>query len=332
MLRELIISNFAIIDRLSVSFGDGLNVISGETGAGKSILVGAIALLLGDRAHADMIRSDEDAAVVEALFDAGDDDFLGEKLRAMGFSGAQQLVVKRIVSRSGRNRAYINGGPANLAMLSALSERLVNICGQHEHQVILDPGSHVDILDAFGQLGALRSAYGERYNELQAHARLLEEWEEKNRKRTEREELLRFQRREILGVDPKPDEDERLLAEKKVLGNIQKLRELGTGAYEGLYGKGGAVLAELRNVITSMKEIKKIDDACTLSPEEAEGVFYQLEEVAFALRRYLERLSFEPERLEAVEDRLPGNGRVQRQKGPPLQGSLGRAGGKGAGG
>jgi len=324
MLRELSISNFAIIDKLSVSFGEGLNVISGETGAGKSILIGAINLLLGDRAHADMIRSDEDAAVVEALFEVGGDDLLGGKLREMGFDGVREVVVRRIISRSGKNRAYINGGLANLAMLASLSGRLVNICGQQEHQAILDAAGHVDILDAFGDLGPLRSAYGVLHAEFQERRRLLDELEEKNRRRVEREELLRFQRKEISGAEPQPDEDRKLLDEKKVLTNIQKLRDLGTGAYDGLYGKGGSVLGELRGVITSLREIKKIDAACDLAPEEAEGLFYQLEEVAFSLRRYLEKLSVDPERLDAVEERLAALGQLKRKYGPSLSDVLRR--------
>ncbi len=324
MLRELSISNFAIIDSLSVSFGEGLNVISGETGAGKSILIGAISLLLGDRAYADMIRSDEDAAVVEALFEVGSDGLLGEKLREMGFSGAKEVVVRRIVSRSGKNRAYINGGLANLAMLSSLSGRLVNICGQHEHQAILDAAGHVDILDAFGDLGTLRSAYAALYGEFQERKRIVDELEEKNRRRAEREELLRFQRQEISAAEPAPDEDRRLLDEKKVLSNIQKLRDLGTAAYEGLYGKGGSVLEELRGVIASLREIKKVDAACDLAPEEADGLFFQLEEIAFALRRYLENLSVDPERLEAVEERLAALGQLKRKYGPSLEDVLRR--------
>jgi len=154
--------------------------------------------------------------------------------------------------------------------------------------------------------------------EFEERRRLLDELEEKNRRRAEREELLRFQRQEISGAEPKPDEDLRLLDEKKVLTNIQKLRELGTGAYESLYGKGGSVLGELRGVITSLREIKKIDAACDLAPEEAEGLFYQLEEVAFSLRRYLEKLSVDPERLDVVEERLAALGQLKRKYGPSL--------------
>jgi DNA repair protein RecN (Recombination protein N) len=149
MLTELNIRNFAIIDELKVTFDGGLNVISGETGAGKSIIIGAVGLLLGDRANADMIRSFEDAAVVEALFDIRGQDGLREKIGDLGFGDGEDLIVRRVVSRSGKNRVYINGALASLASLAAIGESLINICGQHEHQMILTL-KHTDILDEFG--------------------------------------------------------------------------------------------------------------------------------------------------------------------------------------
>ncbi len=159
MLKELGITNFAIIDRLNLALHDGLNVISGETGAGKSILIGAIGLLLGERASSDLIRSDEDAAVVEAIFDIGAFKNLKARLQEMGFRPGRELVVKRVVSRSGKNRVYVDGNLATVAMLSEISEALVNICSQHEHQVLLNPDNHIDILDEFGNLGKQRGAY-----------------------------------------------------------------------------------------------------------------------------------------------------------------------------
>ncbi|TFG37737.1 MAG: DNA repair protein RecN, partial [Syntrophobacterales bacterium] len=173
MLRELSIKNLAIIDELKTSFTEGLNVISGETGAGKSIIMGALSLLLGDRASNDLIRSAEDAATVEALFDINGKREIREKLDSMGFYQGDDLIMKRIVSRSGKNRIYINGNLATLGMLSSLSEYLVNICGQHEHQVILDTDNHIDILDEFGDLLSLRTGYSNLYNEYEALVRKL---------------------------------------------------------------------------------------------------------------------------------------------------------------
>ncbi|HOP36139.1 MAG TPA: AAA family ATPase, partial [Syntrophales bacterium] len=164
MLKELNIRNLAIIDDLRVSFADGLTVISGETGAGKSIIMEAVGLLQGDRATTDWIRSSEDAAVVEALFDIGSRPGLQEKLESLGFERQDEIVIRRIISRTGKNRAYVNGSLATLSALSLLGESLVNICSQHEHQSILNPEHHRAILDRFGNLEDLGEAYRRLYD------------------------------------------------------------------------------------------------------------------------------------------------------------------------
>ena len=163
MLIELNIKHFAIIDKLSVSFIAGLNVISGETGAGKSIIIGAVSLLLGDRTSVDVIRSSEDSAAVEALFDIGDNPALKRKLLEMGFKSGYELTIRRVISRSGKNRVYIDNQLATLGALSEIGESLLNICGQHEHQAILNADRHVDILDAFGRPTATVTAGSGRW-------------------------------------------------------------------------------------------------------------------------------------------------------------------------
>ena len=162
MLNDLSITNFAIIDELHVSFDEGLNIISGETGAGKSILIGAVSLLLGDRATAEMIRTQTDTATVEALFNIEGNKSLQEKLAEMGFQPTSELIIRRVISRTGKNRAQINGQMATLANLAAISESLINICGQHEHQMILTAENHIDILDEFGGCLDARKAYEDR--------------------------------------------------------------------------------------------------------------------------------------------------------------------------
>ena len=191
MLSELNIRDFAIIDELQVRFTEGLTVISGETGAGKSILIGAVGLLLGERASADMIRSLKDEAVVEALFDIRGQKDLQAKICEMGFGEADEIIIRRVVSRSGKNRVYINGHIGALSSLAAIGEALINICGQNAHQMILHPDNQIDILDEFGALLPLRGEYRKIYDHyclLGTRLRLLAE---KQGKRTEREELLR---------------------------------------------------------------------------------------------------------------------------------------------
>jgi len=318
MLTELNIRNFAIIDELKVAFDGGLNVISGETGAGKSIIIGAVGLLLGDRANADMIRSFEDAAVVEALFDIREQEGLRKKISELGYGDGEELIVRRVVSRSGKNRVYINGALASLASLAAIGESLINICGQHEHQMILDPENHTDILDEFGSLMSLRSAYRESYDRYRALNERLIGLQELRRKKEEREELLRFQIGEISQAGLRAGEDTALMDEKKVLANVQKLIDLAQAAYETLYGQGASVLAELRNAASAVKEIRKIDATLKLSAEEMEELYYRIEEAAFTLRDYGSRLSVDPARMEALEERLELLGRLKRKYGGSL--------------
>jgi len=322
MLTELNIRNFAIIDELKVAFDGGLNVISGETGAGKSIIIGAVGLLLGDRANADMIRSFEDAAVVEALFNIREYEGLKNKVCEMGFGDGQDLIVRRVVSRSGKHRVYINGALASLTSLAAIGESLINICGQHEHQMVLDPQNHTDILDEFGGLLPLRSVYREAYDRYLALNEKLRGLQELTRKREEREDLLRFQITEISQADIRAGEDAALLEEKKVLANVQKLIDFAEGAYEILYGKSGSVLTDFRSAAGAVKEIRKIDPALKLSDGEMDELYYRIEDAAFILRDYAKRLSFDPARMEALEERLELLGRLKRKYGGTLDAVL----------
>jgi DNA repair protein RecN (Recombination protein N) len=319
MLTELSIRNFAIIDEMKVSFADGLNVITGETGAGKSIIIGAVSLLLGERASADMIRSFEESATVEALFDIGEKDALKKKIREMGFHVGKELILKRIVSRTGKNRVYIDGQLATLGMLSAISESLINICGQHEHQVILNADNHIDILDEFGNLVPLKQEYADMYGQYLSLKEKTRELLSVKKTRGEKDDLLRFQLKDIDDAGIRPGEDTTLLEEKKVLNNVQKLMDFATGAHEVLYGRAGSVLGEFRGAIANIREIKKIDSGLRLSDGDLDNIYYQLEETAITLRDYMKNLSYDPERLHVIDERLEVLGRLKRKYGRFLE-------------
>ncbi len=322
MLHDLSITNFAIIDELRVSFDEGLNIISGETGAGKSILIGAVTLLLGDRAATDMIRTQADTATVEALFDISGNSALKEKLAQMDFPVADDLIIRRVISRTGKNRAQINGQMATLANLAEVSESLINICGQHEHQVILAAENHIDILDEFGGCmdarGTFASVYT-RYGELSDRIGKLEDM---RRNRAEKIDLIQFQLAEIKNMDPRAGEDEALVDEKKVLMNVQKLSDWAGRAYALLYADSGCVSEQLKEVLAQVREIRKIDPALKVIPEDLENSYAVLQETALALRDYTRNLVFDPERLAAVDERLDLLGRLKRKHGGTLEAVL----------
>ncbi len=322
MLIELNIKNFAIIDAMNIAFSDGFNVISGETGAGKSIIIGAVSLLLGDRASAEMIRTDEDAAVVEALFDIRDNPSIKMKLDGLGLDSRDDLMIRRIISRSGKNRVYINGSLTTLSILSAIGESLMNICGQHEHQALLDADHHVDVLDEFGGLLPLRTDYGEAFHRVQTLRERQRSLTGLREKRTEREDFLRFQLREIAEAGLRAGEDAALQDEKKRLNNIEKLIDYANHAHDRLYGKSGCILEELKRTITEIRDIRRIDNELNLQEQALDTLYFQLEDAAFALRDYTRRLSFDPERLAFIDDRLETLGRLKRKHGGTLEAVL----------
>ncbi|HOW56567.1 MAG TPA: DNA repair protein RecN [Smithellaceae bacterium] len=322
MLNDLKISNFAIIDELAISFGAGLNIISGETGAGKSIIIGAVSLLLGDRATADMIRAQSETATVEALFSVDSNERLREKIEAMGLTAGDELLIKRIIARTGKNKVLINGQMATLANLSAISELLINICGQHEHQVILNADNHIDILDEFGGCLAARSDYEETYNEHRQIRARIEKLEELRRRREEKIDLIKFHLKEITDAAPVPAEDAALADEKKVLINARKLTDCARRAYELLYGENSSVIAGLQEAQNQIKEIKKIDTGLNIAAAEIESSFFTLQETALALREYEKKLFFDPQRLDVIEERLETLARLKRKYGGSLESVL----------
>lgn len=322
MLNELSINNFAIIDELRVTFGGGLNVISGETGAGKSIIIGAVSLLLGDRATADMIRSQADTAAVEAVFDISANTALQEKVVTMGFPQEDDLIIRRVISRSGKNRAFINGQSATLANLSAVSELLINICGQHEHQVILNAENHIDILDEFGDCLDQRIAYEEQYHQFLLVKSEIERLKDLNRSREEKADLYKFQLKEILDIDPQHAEDTTLADEKKVLVNAQKLTDYAHHAYDLLYCDKDCAMVKLKEAGRQIAEIKKIDPRLNITDADLEGGIIAFEEAALTLRDYLKNVYFDENRLAAINDRLESLNRLKRKYGGTIDAVL----------
>lgn len=208
MLLELNIKDFAIIDNLQISFGKGLNILTGETGAGKSIIVDAVKLILGDRASADDIRSSKDEAVIEAMLDSASCKGIATLLETAGLQNDENLVIRRIISRSGKNKVFINGSMANLAMLQDIGSRIIDIYGQHEHQSLTRSEEHIDILDGFGNLMPLRQEFAGIYKEYALIKSELDNLTLDSQRLVEKQDFLNFQSNEIEAAGLKAGEDE----------------------------------------------------------------------------------------------------------------------------
>jgi DNA repair protein RecN (Recombination protein N) len=304
MLRFISIRNLAVIDRLEVEFQPGLNVLTGETGAGKSILVGAVGLLVGGRASADLVRTGEEHATVEAVFEDP--------------AGTETMIRRDVSAQTGRSRAFLNGSLVTSTALRELSAGLVDLHGQHEHQVLLDPASHLDLLDAFaglaGERDAVRSTFIALQSLLAERARLAAVAREKTR----REEYLRFQLAEIDRAAPREGEDEELATASQVLGNAERLQRLCADAYTALYEGEQAALPTLALVWKKVAELASIDPQFAPHLAARDAVKSQLEDLAYFLRSYAAAIDASPEKLQEVEDRLAVIERLKKRHGSTL--------------
>jgi DNA repair protein RecN (Recombination protein N) len=303
MLRFLSVRNLAVIDRLEIEFEPGLNVLTGETGAGKSILVGAVGLLVGGRASGDLVRTGEETAAVEAIFETP--------------TGAE-VIVRREVSAQGRSRASIDGALATSAALRDLCAPLVDLHGQHDHQLLLDPAAHLDLLDAFAEVDTERSTVAAAFASLAEIRSERDRLLTGEREKAARAEFITFQLAEIDRVSPKPAEDEELSAARVVLANADKLQRLCADAYEALYEGDQAVLPALGVVWKRVADLAALDGRFGPYLEARATLKPQLEDLAFFLRSYSAAIDASPARLQEVEDRLAHIERLKKKHGPTL--------------
>ncbi len=308
MLRYLNIRNLAVIESLEVTFQPGLNVITGETGAGKSVVVGAVGLLLGDRASADIVRTGEETANIQAIFELD----------------GREVLVRREVTAQGRSRSFVDGQLVTAGSLKELGASLVDLHGQHEHQVLLDPESHVDLLDTFAALGREREAVAGAHREWTALRIEQQSVLARARDRESRSEFLRFQTGEIDRVAPRAGEDEDLAGERRLLANAEKLRRLCDEAYGKLYEDDGSVMGSLAGVWKRVSELRDMDSRFAPFLEGRQAVEAQLGDLASFLRQYAAHIDSAPERLQELEERLASLERLKRKYGPSLADVLDR--------
>ena len=324
MLQELRIKNFAIIDELNLTFSKGLNILSGETGTGKSIILNAVQLLIGDKATEELIRSSAEEASIEALFDISGNlevkDGIKEKSQRLPSKGEEDsLLVRRVISRSGRGKAFINGNLATLGMLSEIGERLLSIYGQHEHQSLQRVDTHIDILDEFGGLLELREEFQKHFQKFGSLSEEVKRIREEKERRVRECDLMAFQSREIETSGIQIGEEGALKEERSVLTHAQKLMAFANLSEEMLYGEKGSAIERIQSILNQGREMGTIDPSLSPPLKTLETALIQLEEVALALRDYSRRIEINPMRLEEIENRLEEIDRLKRKYGPTVE-------------
>ncbi|UCC66593.1 MAG: AAA family ATPase, partial [Deltaproteobacteria bacterium] len=304
MLVELHIENLAIMDQLHIDFKEGLNILSGETGAGKSIIINTLNLILGDKVTDDIIRSHEQEGLVEALFDISANPKIGQWLREKGIEADNSLVIKRMLSRKDKSKTYINGQLATLQMASQVGEELLNIYGQHQHQVMRKVENHLDILDEFGGLLPLRAEFQRAYREIKGLDQRLRELREAQERGERERELWAFQAKEIEAANLRPGEEEELQRERHLLKNAQRLIQLAEGCERILYSDGGSMVEKLGKVEKDLVALADLDHSLSSLKEIISSALLQLEEVSSELKEYIGRIDLDPYRLEEIELRF----------------------------
>lgn len=319
MLVQLSITNFAIIGRLDIDFKEGLNVLSGETGAGKSIIINAMNLVLGGRASSDLIRSGCEEAQVEALFSFPENAPVAGLLNEMGLPCDGEALIRRSISREGRNRVSINGSLATVQMLSKLGEGLISISGQHEHQRLLRPETHLYLLDDFGGLSDLRLRVNAAYKTHQELKGEIARLAESVKRMKDQRELTRSQIEEIERAGVSLGEDNALAEEKKRLRHGEVLLKIISESYLDLYERQGSVVSSLSQTVKKLERGAEVDPQLAPIGALLREIEVKLEDASFALRDLRRGVNLDPRRLDEVEERLQLLNLLKRKYGPSLE-------------
>lgn len=319
MLEELVIRNFAIIDDLKIRFSHGFTILSGETGAGKSIIINAVNLLLGSRATAKLIRTGAQTAELEALFQINSSSQAAKAMADQGLDAVQGLLIKRIISRNDRHRIYINGRIATIQLLTSITQNLAGISGQHAHQGLLKEEQHLLILDQYAGLLSLRSQVLDDYNRLVPMIKELDDFISFKKKRKDRIELLEFQKNEILGALILPEEDKNLEKERKQLKNRDLIFQTVNSVIETLYTAQDSIIERLGEVKKDLSLVGEFDEFLGAKAQIIEESGYQIEDLVEELRNYSSRIETDDQRLGQIEERLDQLNRLKRKYGGSLE-------------
>jgi DNA repair protein RecN (Recombination protein N) len=321
MLLELIVENYAVVEQARIRFHEGLNILTGETGSGKSIVVDSLGLLLGARASAEMVRSGQTRARVSGIFSLVGIPGAAGTLNDCGIEldGEEDLIVEREISSNGKSRAFVANRPVTTAVLKQLAPALGDIHGQNEQQLLFAPAAQRQLLDEYAQAEPLRAKVAEAYELWRDLGVKLEDLNKNEQEKLRLLDLWSFQRKEIDTVQPRLGEDIELEAERKILQNVTKLQESAAGAFTVLYDAPESATTQLKTALKRLDELVRIDDSLTETAAGLKQATVQVSEAAFALRDYLGKLEGDPARLDIVESRLEALDKLKRKYGKTIE-------------
>lgn len=319
MIKSLEIKDYALIDHINVEFGKGLNIITGETGAGKSILIDAMSLLLGERASVEVVRKGAQKSFVEGIFDVELNKKVKLLLEENEIEFQPELIIRREISLKGSNRCFVNDSPVSLNIIKELGDLLVDLHGQHEHQSLLRTETHIEFLDEFANNHKLLEDYKSVYKELNSKQNELKELKSKEDSLKEKKEIYSFQIKEIDNINPLPDEDEQITNELNILENSEKLLELTDDVYNKLYDGEPSVIDLLGETKHKLNQLANIDKSFLESEGECDSALAVVKELANSLRSYKSRIDVDPKEIENKRERLGSLNLLKKKYGGSIQ-------------
>ncbi|MGA2099376.1 MAG: DNA repair protein RecN [Candidatus Acidiferrum sp.] len=321
MLLELIVENYAVVEQARIRFHEGLNILTGETGSGKSIVVDSLGLLLGARASAEMVRSGQARARVSGIFSLQDKPEAAALLTESGveLDGEEELIVEREVAANGKSRAFVANKPVTTAFLKLLAPVLGDIHGQNEQQLLFTPVAQRQLLDEYAKTEGLRAKVAEAFALWRNLGTKLEELNQNEQEKLRLLDLWSFQRKEIETTQPRVGEDTELEGERKILQNVTKLQENAAAAFAALYESPDSATTQLRTAIKRLDELVRIDDSLSETATSLKQAAVQVNEAAYGLRDYLGKLEGDPARLDKVESRLEALDKLKRKYGRTVE-------------
>lgn len=318
MLSELAIKKFAIIDDIRIPFKNGLSVLTGETGAGKSIIIEAVNLLLGSRSSADLVRTGEETAELEAFFDIEPDSHAATILAEQGMDGSEGLMIRRVIASSGKSRVFINSRQATLDLLKQVTWNLAGISSQHAHQGLLREENHLDILDEFAETRFLRQEVTSLYGKILPITRKIASLKSQREEKIREQDLLQFQVDEIEVAGILPNEDEELDIQRERLQNASKIFEIVNGGIHEIYDRERSLIERLSALRTQIEKFSRVDEVLDKVADRLGSMEFELQDVAETLRTYSATIDLDPESLELLTQRLDLIAKLKRKYGGSL--------------